>query len=200
MTRDIPLNDLAPHPRNSNVMPEALLSKLKAHIHDTGHYPPLIVRPHPPSAITDPPFQLLDGHHRAVALRALGHTAARCEVWDVDDDEALVLLATLNRLEGRDDPKKRAALVAELHTRVDFAALVGRLPEDGDAVRKLLELAEPPKAPAPPTPLDAMPVAVHFFLLPPQKRELDARLEAIGGSREDALMSLVRDAASPVAS
>ena len=39
----------------------------------------------------------------AEALRRLGRASARCEVWAVDDDEAMLLLATLNRLQGRDD-------------------------------------------------------------------------------------------------
>ena len=45
--RMIPLDHLRAHPLNSNVMPEDLREKLRAHIHRTGRYPFLVVRPHP---------------------------------------------------------------------------------------------------------------------------------------------------------
>src|SRR6185436_6735913 len=92
-TRMIPLGDLVPHPLNSNVMPEDLREKLKAHIKRTGRYPYVIVRPHPEK---NGEFQVLDGHHRVEVLRTLGHDAARCDIWNVDDREAKLLLATLN--------------------------------------------------------------------------------------------------------
>jgi hypothetical protein len=46
-TRMVALDDLVPHPLNANVMPDAMLGKLRAHIKRTGRYPHLIVRPHP---------------------------------------------------------------------------------------------------------------------------------------------------------
>ena len=94
--RNVPLDDLVPHPLNSNVMSEDLREKLKAHIKRTRRYPFLVVRPFGEK------YQVLDGHHRVAILRDLGHTEARCDVWDVDDREAKLLLATLNRLEGQD--------------------------------------------------------------------------------------------------
>ena len=41
--RMVPLDDLRAHPLNSNVMPEDLQQKLRAHIHRTGRYPFLVV-------------------------------------------------------------------------------------------------------------------------------------------------------------
>jgi len=69
--RVIPLDDLLPHPLNSNVMPPDLQAKLRAHIKRTGRYPFLVVRPHPDVAGK---YQVLDVHHRIVVLRDLGHT------------------------------------------------------------------------------------------------------------------------------
>src|SRR5882672_5731216 len=91
----VALDDLVAHPLNSNAMSEDLQAKLRAHIKRTGRYPFLVVRQHP-----DEPgkYQVLDGHHRVAILRDLGHTQARCDVWDVNDREARLLLATLNRL------------------------------------------------------------------------------------------------------
>ncbi|MFW6060171.1 MAG: ParB/RepB/Spo0J family partition protein [Phycisphaeraceae bacterium] len=183
---EIPLEQLRPHPHNSNVMPERLLARLTAHIERTDRYPPLIVRP-----LGDGTYQILDGHHRAEALRRLGRAAARCVAWEVDDDEALLLMATLNRLEGDDDASKRAALLARLSERHDLKTLAAQLPERSEQLKKLLALNDPAPPPRPPQPIDQMPQAVHFFLLPEQRRRLDQRLKAIGGSREAALMTLV---------
>ena len=102
---EIPLTHLRSRADNANIMPEALLIKLAGHIERTGRYPHLIVRPMPGETGA---YEILDGHHRAEALRRLRSETARCEVWEVDDDEALVLLATLNRLQGRDEVRRRA--------------------------------------------------------------------------------------------
>src|SRR2546426_12125572 len=79
--RMVPLDDLLPHPLNSNVMSTDLQAKLKAHIQRTRRYPFLVVRHHP-----DEPgkYQVLDGHHRVAILRELGHREARVDVWQVD--------------------------------------------------------------------------------------------------------------------
>ena len=197
----IPLDQLVPHPENSNRMPAHLLEKLKRHIQRTGLYEPLVVRPielgtrnpepgtedgkrgtrnpepgtdseatsrhgaassafrvpsspliAPRSAFRVPGcrYQILNGHHRAEVLRQLGHTHARCDVWPVSDDEARLLLATLNRLEGRDDPGARAHLVARLAQARPAADLAQLLPEPADAVARLLKLAAPPPAPLAP--------------------------------------------------
>jgi ParB-like chromosome segregation protein Spo0J len=182
---DLPLDELHRHPLNSNVMSPRLLAKLKTALQRGGPYPPLIVRPLPRG------YQLLDGHHRAAVLRELGRATARCVVWPVDDDEALLLLATLNRLSGEDDPRRRALLVAALRERADWSELAQRLPERVEQLKALLSKAPAPPPPVAPTPRDALPVAVHFFLTPPQRTALNARLRELGGTREQALMQLV---------
>jgi ParB family transcriptional regulator, chromosome partitioning protein len=194
-TENIPLNKLQPHPANSNVMPEHLVTKLAKHIQRTGHYPPLIVRPlsKTDNDITHDTgdYQILDGHHRAIALKQAGINSADCVVWQADDQEALVLLATLNRLQGQDDPRKRANLLGSLADQHDLASLSNLLPERIDQLKKYLEIRDHPPPPRPPKPIAQMPVAVHFFLLPHQKKQLDAALRQFDGSREEALMNLL---------
>jgi ParB-like chromosome segregation protein Spo0J len=185
ISRTIPLDDLRDHPDNSNMMNAVLFEKLVVRLRDTGRYPPIIVRP------VDDAFQILDGHHRVKALRQLGHAEARCDVWPIDESEALLLLATLNRLEGHDDPRKRAALLHRLHEKLDRPALAKRLPEDGTKLKRLLALHERTPPPRPPLPLADRPVAVHFFLLPPERKRLEKALKNLGGSREQALIQLV---------
>jgi ParB-like chromosome segregation protein Spo0J len=137
----VPLDQLQPHPMNANVMSADLQAKLKAHIKRTGRYPHLIVRPHPEEAGT---YQVLDGHHRLVVLRELGHSEARCDVWQVDDREANLLLATLNRLEGQDQPVRRAQLIHELLGEMSLDDLAGLLPETDRQLEDLHALLEFP--------------------------------------------------------
>jgi len=139
--RMIPLDDLLPHPLNSNVMPPDLQAKLRAHIKRTGRYPFLVVRPHPEESGR---FQVLDGHHRVAILRDLGHTEARCDVWEVNDREARLLLATLNRLQGQDQPRKRAELIHELLGEMSLDDLAGLLPESDKQIEELHALLEFP--------------------------------------------------------
>ncbi|MCC7193336.1 MAG: ParB-like nuclease domain-containing protein [Phycisphaeraceae bacterium] len=187
----IPIAQLRVHPANANVMPPPLFAKLAAHLERTDRYPPIIVRPLSAEE-GEPVYQILDGHHRVKALAQLGRREARCLVWPVDEGEALLLLSTLNRLSGRDDPHKRAALLEELAQRrgVELETLTRDLPEDLHSLKALLALRQTPP-PAPPKALADFPVAVHFFLLPQQRRRLEARLRELGESREAALMSLV---------
>jgi len=139
--RMVPLDDLIPHPLNANVMPEELREKLRAHIKRSGRYPFLVVRPHPEQRGK---FEILDGHHRVAILRDLGHTEARCDVWNVDDREAKLLLATLNRLEGQDVPIRRAQLIHELLGGMSLEDLAGLLPETDKQLEDLHSLLEFP--------------------------------------------------------
>src|SRR3989475_12882153 len=132
--RMVALNDPLPHPLNSNVMSPDLQAKLRAHIKRTGRYPFLVVRPHPEEAGK---YQVLDGHHRVAVLRDLGHAEARCDVWEVDDREAKLLLATLNRLQGQDQPRKRALLLHELLGETSAGDLAGLLPESEKQIEEL---------------------------------------------------------------
>lgn len=166
-------------------MPKALVEKLGQEIKRTGHYPPVIVRR------VGARYQILDGHHRVQVLGQLGETSVHCVVWEVDDAQALLLLATLNRLSGDDDPRKRAALIGRLRESMDVKTLADRLPEDAERVRKLLALNAAPPSPQSPAPLEQMPVCLHFFLLPDQRRSVEAVLRDQGGSREAALLDLL---------
>lgn len=169
-------------------MPEALLVKLAAHLEATDRYPPVIVRPLPGE---DGAYQILDGHHRVAALRRIGRDSAHCVVWDVDDEGALLLLATLNRLQGQDDPRKRAALVARLNENMSLKSLSAALPEDGGRLKKLMRINDAVAVPRAPQSLDDMPVAVHFFLQPAERSAVERRLREAGGTREQALLRLV---------
>ena len=89
-------------------------------------------------------YQVLDGHHRVAILREIGHTEARCDVWEVDDREAKLLLATLNRLQGQDVPIRRAELIHELLGEMSAVDLAGLLPETDKQLEELHALLEFP--------------------------------------------------------
>ena len=135
----IPLDHLRPHPANANRMSADRLAALAANIARTGEYPPLVARPHPDEAGA---WQLLDGHQRLTVLRRLGHTTALVFAWPCDDATALLLLATLNRLEGEDAPAKRAELLSELAALIPAEDLAALLPEDARALEEALGLLD----------------------------------------------------------
>jgi ParB-like chromosome segregation protein Spo0J len=139
--KTIPIDDLLPHPLNSNVMSDDLREKLKAHIRRTGRYPFVVVRSHPEQPGK---YQVLDGHHRVEVLKEIGHTDARCDVWDVDDREAKVLLATLNRLQGQDLPRRRAELLHAILGEMSAGDLAGLIPENEKQIQDLHSLLEFP--------------------------------------------------------
>lgn len=186
---EIPLIHLRSRADNANVMPEALLVKLVGHIGRTGRYPHLIVRPMPGETGA---YEILDGHHRAEALRRLGREAACCEVWNVDDDEALVLLATLNRLQGRDEVRRRAGLLETLRQRYGEQRLPQWLPEDGARLDRLRQVRLEPPSPAPAIGASDLPAAVTFFLTPAQKRRLEDVLRAHAGTRSQQLIACLQ--------
>ena len=179
--KQIPLDDLVPHPLNSNVMPPEFREKLLAHIRRTGRYPFLVVRPHPTEAGK---YQVLDGHHRISVLRELGHAEARCDVWDVDDREANLLLATLNRLEGQDLPLRRAQLLHELLGEWSATDLGGLLPETEAEIEDLHSLLEfPAEEIADQLMAEAqarektLPVVIHFVVSHEQAEVIESAIE-----------------------
>ena len=127
--RHISLDRLVPHPDNPNRMSRATFEKLVRNIERTGRYEPLVVRPCPGRRGF---FQIINGHHRCEALRTLGHKTAEAVVWNVDDEQTDILLATLNRLGGRDTLDQKLALLRRLSV--------------GLSLRKLAQAAAPDAA------------------------------------------------------
>jgi ParB-like chromosome segregation protein Spo0J len=180
-TRTLAIEHLVPHPLNANVLPDDLREKLAAHIRATGRYPHLIVRPHPKQ---EGRFEVLDGHHRLIVLRELGHADARCDVWDVNDREARLLLATLNRLEGQDLPIRRAQLIHELLGEMNLSDLGGLLPESEKQIEELHALLEFPAEDVAAL-LDAeaeaaekvLPRVMSFVVTPEQEQQIEQAVE-----------------------
>jgi len=212
MSVEIPISALVEHPMNSNVMAADQFAKLRRHIERSGRYEPLVVRPlptepgesSPPGRGSSPSarYQVLNGHHRLRALRELGRPSARCDVWDVDAQEGLLLLATLNRLQGRDDPMRRAALLARLAGQAEASRLkeLSRLvPEDRAALQRAVELATRPlPAPTPPGEVAEPLHPLTFFLTAEDWRTVRRAVSLAGKHQTDDADARGRSAAGLV--
>jgi len=136
--QNIPIELLVAHPENSNFMDAEKLKKLRRHIEKTGRYEPLTVRPHPTE---EGKFQIINGHNRLRVLRALNYQTAHCVVWNLDDNQTRLYLATLNRLSGSDVPERRAALLEDLLATFDINELSTLLPDDKKQLEELERLS-----------------------------------------------------------
>jgi ParB-like chromosome segregation protein Spo0J len=136
----IPLDKLLPHPENPNRMSKQNFEKLKRHITQSHNYEPLIVRRHPE---IENAFEIINGHHRAEALRQLGETFADCVEWNVDDEQARILLATLNRLGGKDELAAMIELIKNLSEKFSTKELSRLLPDTKQTLEKLKDITKP---------------------------------------------------------
>lgn len=132
--KSIPLSKLLAHPDNPNTMSKLTFGKLVRNIGRTGLYEPIVARPHPKKKEK---FQIINGHHRVKALENLGKKEANCVVWDVDDEQTAVLLATLNRLTGSDELSGKIELLKKLKGRFGSAQLAKILPHTRKQIEQL---------------------------------------------------------------
>ena len=141
----VAIDKLIGHRANPNRMSGASFKKLVGHIERTGNYEPIVVRPHPDKSGC---FEIINGHHRVEALKQLGRERCDCVVWQVDDTEALLLVATLNRLCGSDELDKKSELIKSLCKRFSTKELVGKLAESRKSIERLKELSRPVQMPS----------------------------------------------------
>jgi ParB-like chromosome segregation protein Spo0J len=200
MIRKIELGLLKPHPEQCNYMKPELLKKLRRHIEQTGNYEPLTVRPHP---WEEGQFQVINGHNRLRVLRAIGCSSATCEVWDIDEEQTRLYLATLNQLSGSDIPERRVPLLESLLQSHEVAELAGLLPERASDITRLEALAALDLDDLTPSERSAaedpeVPVIMQFTLLEPHAKVVDLALDLIVNSldgdctRGEALVRLAR--------
>ncbi len=165
--RTIQLNKLVAHPDNPNRQSKVNLAKLVRNIKRTGKYEPLIVRPHPKRKGY---FQVINGHHRCKALEQIGYEQANVIVWDVDDEQTDILLATLNRLGGSDELSKKLVLLRRLSENFKTKELSKLLPQTSRQIEQLVNL-KVPAAPAIATGNFLNPLV--FFVTDGQKRIIE---------------------------
>jgi len=171
----IPIDKLIAHPANANVMNNDKMDKLRKHIEQHKHYEPLIVRLHPKQTGC---YELINGHHRKQVLKESGYLKANCIVWQVSDEETLILLATMNRLSGDDEPIRRAKLLQKLSQSHQPKELLKKLPETREQLKKLLALNKPPRKIKPEN-ITNMPMVMNFFVTKHEKEIIEKALRKI---------------------
>ena len=196
--QDISIGLLVEHPENSNFMIAETARKLRRHIERTGRYEPLTVRPHPSE---EGKFQVINGHNRLRVLRALNYKTANCVVWNLDDDQTRIYLATLNRLSGNEIPERRAALLDNLLQTFDLDELTELLPDDNKQIKelRLLSHLEPDEIITRTSGEEklAIPVILTFMVEESEAKEVNLALDLILKteeeiSRSQALVHLTR--------
>jgi hypothetical protein len=188
--QSIALDKLDAHPDNPNQQSKVNFSKLVRNIERTGRYEPLIVRPCPDK--TDC-FQIINGYHRHRALTKLGYRTADCIVWDIDDNEADILLATLNRLGGSDELGKKLKLLKRLNKRIESAELAKLLPQTAKQIERLTNL----KMPSAPAKITAKCFAnpLVFFVNDTQQKQIENAISLVDGPKVEMTKAAKRAAA-----
>ncbi len=170
----VPLDRLLPHPGNPNHMSRPVFARLVRNIKQTGLYEPLIVRPAPDRKDF---YQIIHGHHRCQALRQLGHDTANVIVWNVDDEQTDIFLATLNRLEGRDLLDKKLTLLRRTVRRTPACELAKRLPYTATQIERLTAKA-PGRVPGRKTGANVFAIPMVFYVSAEQQRAIEDALNA----------------------
>jgi len=172
--QSIALDKLDFHPDNPNRQSKVNFAKLVRNIERTGRYEPLIVRLCPGKADY---FQIINGHHRCHALAKLGYKTADCIVWDIDDEETDILLATLNRLGGSDELGKKLKLLERLNKRLEAGKLAKLLPQTARQIERLTNL----KRPSAPANINAKCFAnpLVFFVSDKQQEQIEKALSLV---------------------
>ncbi len=173
----IPIDKLTAHPGNPNRMSKRNFARLVRNIERTGRYEPLVVRRQGDG------FQIINGHHRSLALKQLGYDTADAVVWEVDDAETDILLSTLNRLGGSDVLDKKLALLARINRNMQAREMAKLLPFTRSQIERLKNL----KVPSAPANISVKSFAVPmvFFLSDDQQKIVARALASVRESQNE---------------
>jgi len=173
----IPIDKLTAHPGNPNRMSKRNFARLVRNIERTGRYEPLVVRRQGDG------FQIINGHHRSLALKQLGYDTADAVVWEVDDAETDILLSTLNRLGGSDVLEKKLALLARINRNMQAREMAKLLPFTRSQIERLKNL----KVPSAPANISVKSFAVPmvFFLSDDQQKIVARALASVRESQNE---------------
>jgi ParB-like chromosome segregation protein Spo0J len=168
----IPIDKLVAHPGSPNLMSKGNFAKLVRNIEQTGRYEPLVVRPCPQGGDS---FQIINGHHRCRVLAELGYEAVETVVWDLDDHEVDILLATVNRLGGRDVLDKKLTVLRRLDRQMRSREMARLLPLSRTQIERLTRISTHGPSPIKPVSVEfAAPLV--FFVSSEQKKMIEGAL------------------------
>jgi len=121
---------------NPNVMERGDLEKLKELIKREGNYPPLIVNHR------DGKYYLIDGHQRLQVLKELGYTEVKVDIWEVDEETELMLLATINKLRGKMLRAKKKILYEKIKQRLPKEMIEQLSPENRNFLNEVFGIVD----------------------------------------------------------
>lgn len=125
------IGDLRPNPWNPNRMTARERAATRESLELFGWLVPLVVREHPDEDFA----QILDGEHRWIEARALGHPEVPCIVLEgLDADEAKKISLVLGEIKGESEPERLGKIVAELAGLTDFEKGLPYTPQELDAL------------------------------------------------------------------
>ena len=133
----VPIGRLRPAGWNSNIMDEAMLSRLRESLSCFGIVQNLVVRP-----LGDDCYEVLGGNQRLQVLREMEVSEVPCVVAGVDDAQARLLAQALNTIEGEDDLGLKAELVREILKTIPESEVLAVLPETAGSLQALASLVE----------------------------------------------------------
>jgi len=123
----------------------------------------------------------------------LGYEAADCIVWDVDDEQTDILLATLNRLGGSDVLAKKLRLLERLNKRFGSRELAKLLPQTRKQIERLANL----KLPSRPAKIEAGSFAnAKVFFLNDQQQGIVEKALTLAGQNSAEKTKAARNAAA----
>ncbi len=137
--RLLPIDKIRPNDYNPNRIDEKNLAKLKADIQRKGKVPPIVVRPVGPEE-----WEIVDGYHRWLILKDLGHTRVPAVVWEIDETEAKLKTLQLNYLRGNAVPIRLANLIHDLNRTMTLEDLEAALPYEKAELKDSLALLKLP--------------------------------------------------------
>jgi ParB-like chromosome segregation protein Spo0J len=116
---DVPLDLLDAAPRNANKMSPAKFSELVNSIRRIGFITAIVARD-----TGNGRFEIVDGHHRAKAMREIGELVIPSVMFSANEDPRLVALA-LNRLRGETDLATASQIIDDLLSieQIDLSSL-----------------------------------------------------------------------------
>lgn len=198
---DAPLDQLMDAPRNANQLDPKKFDELVGSIRRIGFVQHILVR-----RVEGFGLEIVDGHHRARAMRHLGESTIPSILLESDEDPRLVALA-LNRLRGQTNLAAASLIIGEL---LDAGLTESELSISGFTEREMRELVDALDSPDDPSlddvagaevpePIGAEPVRPFLLELTFRtKEELAAARRALrkaagkGNDLADGLMRMVR--------
>ena len=136
--KSISIDQIVPNTYNPNIVPEAILAKLRLEIRQKGLCEPIIVRG------SGNGYEVVDGYHRWLICRELGFKEIPCIVQEYNDTEAKIKTLQLNYMRGSAVPIKLASLIHSLNREITLEDLAKRLPYEEVQMMDSLELLKLP--------------------------------------------------------